>query len=265
MIRAVMATATQRSADPAALGDTIVNVEFRLLGTPSDLGVLYASAVLSETDTPALSIAKVQDAIIAKAAEYGASLDADNINMILFGRPAPPAQVVFAQTVVQAGDRIANTTSTTYFATKYTIPANTMVAGQLIRVSASGEYGTPLTANRAFDSLQFAFGGSIFVGVGSKTPNGVNSTGATWTFLGTIICVTDGPSGTIEGSGLWTFADSTLGGSNDQVWANASNGGLPAFALDTTIDNDITLGVRYFAADPANFIQMRHLTVVTGT
>ena len=71
----------------------------------------------------------------------------------------------------------------------------------------------------------------------------------------------DGPSGSMEGSALWTFADSTLAGSNDQLWANATN---TPFALDTTIDNDLQLAVRYFAADAANYIQMRHLVVYLG-
>lgn len=259
---ALMIATTQHAANPADPSKIDILLTFRLTGQASDLGTIDALATIASTDTPAGILAKIKTAVIARAAEYGVSLAADSINPILFGRPVSPAQVVFAQTVVQAGDRIANTSSTTLFATKYTIPANTMVAGQMIKISASGEFGTPLVASRTFDSLQFAFGGSLFVGVGSKTPSGVNIVGATWTFVGVIICVTDGPSGTIEGSGLWTFADNTAANLNDQVWANATD---TPFSLDTTIDNDITLGVRYFTADPANFIQMRHLTVVTGT
>jgi len=168
----------------------------------------------------------------------------------------------FVQTVVQAGDRISNTNLTTAFATKYTIPANDIIPGVAIFISASGEYGTAnVPTNRAFDSLQVSLGGNLMLGVGSKTPNGINIGGATWTFLAKLICVLDGPSGEVEGSALWTFTDSTLGGSNDQVWANATN--LP-FALDTSIANDVELAVRYFTAAAANYIQMRHLIIYVG-
>jgi hypothetical protein len=168
----------------------------------------------------------------------------------------------FVQTVVQSGDRISNTSSTTTFATKYTIPESDIVPGVAIFISASGEYGTAnIPTNRAFDSLQVSIGGNIMLGVGSKTPNGINVGGATWTFESKLICVLDGVSGLVEGSALWTFADSTLGGSNDQVWANATNG---PFALNTTVANDVELAVRYFTADPSNYIQMRHLIIYAG-
>lgn len=44
--------------------------------------------------------------------------------------------------VSTAADTVANTTTTTEFAPKYTIPANSLTPGKMIRVRAWGRYGT---------------------------------------------------------------------------------------------------------------------------
>lgn len=163
------------------------------------------------------------------------------------------------QTIVQAGDTIVNTAAQTAFATKGTILANTLFAGQVIRFTSGGEYGTAnIPTSRQFANLFFSIGGNLMLGVGSKTPNGINMTTASWSVVGMIICTATGASGAVEGDAIWTFQDQSLAGSNDQVWCNSTN---TPFVFDSTIDNDIQLGATWFAAAPANYITMRHLTV----
>lgn len=170
----------------------------------------------------------------------------------------------FVQTVVQSGDKIQNTASTTAFATNYLVIADEMIPGLMYQISASGDYGTPNTPNdREFTNLILSVGGTAIVTVSLKTPNGINIiAGASWSMIGNLICVLNGTSGKIDGSAAWIFEDSSLTGSNDQVWSGNTN--IQPVTLDTTVDNLIELKVTYTTALIKNYIQMRHLVIYVG-
>jgi len=258
MPQALMMGVTQHQANSADPSQIDLFVTFRLAGTAANLGTIDATATVVSSDTPVGVLGKIKTAIISRAAEYGVTLAANDVNPLLFGKPVASSQVLFAQTSVQAGDTIANTASFTRFATKTTLAANSIVAGQVIRVTSGGVFNTPAIGTRSLDN-NLLLGGNGLLGTGTRSPSLASASNSPWTMQANIICTAAGASGTAEGNAIWTFFDNAL--SEDDVWTNATNVG---FVFDTTIANDVELGVTWTSASASNSITMRHLTVAVA-
>jgi len=166
------------------------------------------------------------------------------------------------QTVVLAGDTIANTTTATPFATKLLIPANTIVEGQVFFIRGGGSFTTPVSANRQLDlGISVSFTEGDVVGVTSVTgvPTLANNPDGMWRAEGTLIMTRSGDQGLVGGNVTWTLSNTTTATSD--VWVNATVGDV---SFDTTINNWVTLFASYGTAHVDNSITMRHLVVLIG-
>src|ERR1041384_1578080 len=86
-MKAIVINATQHQGDPATSTTVTVIIEFRIAGASPDPGVLYASVTLTSTDTAATAFMSIQNAVIAKAAEYGISITTADIIALVLGVP----------------------------------------------------------------------------------------------------------------------------------------------------------------------------------
>lgn len=84
MPKAVMTNVYQHSGD----GDTaILSVTFRFLGAGFDYGTIDTDVTVISTDTAATITTAIQDAVIARAAEYGVTLTSGDIIPVVRGVP----------------------------------------------------------------------------------------------------------------------------------------------------------------------------------
>lgn len=173
------------------------------------------------------------------------------------------------QTIVQSGDTISNVGVATLFATNNFIQAGTLVAGQVLFITAGGTFSTPATVNRSI-SLGVSINPSptaitSVIGVSGVPVSFAGISIGTWRFDGTLILsdITNplGGTGSVEGNGIWTFWAPEYSPATADVWVNATTG---PFTFDTSIDNYLTLTAGYTTADVDNAITMRHFTVQVG-
>jgi hypothetical protein len=161
--------------------------------------------------------------------------------------------LLFAQTSVAGGDTIANTASATNFATDYTLAANRLAAGRVLRVRAGFIHST--TGSPTLQ-LTFRMGTTDIVQTGThNTMSGASNrliVAETW-----LTCLTAGASGTIEGQGFVTVC--TVGGGGDStVWEFRM---LSAVTVDTTASQILRWRVQWGTASASNTITMRQSAV----
>jgi hypothetical protein len=87
MPKAVMMEVYSHNADPADSTQVQALVTFRILGAPSDLGTIDSTVTIISTDTPATITTKIQNAVIARAAEYGVALVDSDLIPVTYGVP----------------------------------------------------------------------------------------------------------------------------------------------------------------------------------
>jgi hypothetical protein len=155
-----------------------------------------------------------------------------------------------ANTSVQAGDTISNTTSETNFATNYTIPANYCVPGRVIRLTATGVWSANGTPNFTF---RVKLGATV---VGSNTGHLVAVANMPWRVDFQIIC-DDVPSGSsnVEAQGqinLWSGTQAS------NLWSMSNTAPI---AIATNTSQALEMSTQFDTADPSNAMTMRQFIV----
>jgi hypothetical protein len=141
---------------------------------------------------------------------------------------------------------IANTAASTAFSKSYTIPAGTLAAGDMIRITACGTYastGSPTT------TLTAKVGGQIVSGIGGLAVSG--GTGR-WELIYSGVVRAIGASGTLKNGFGIVYTEAA--GFN-------SNGNSNALTVDTTGTLAVEVFWQWSAADPANTATMTQLLV----
>jgi len=150
----------------------------------------------------------------------------------------------YRQTAVQAGDTIANTTAETAFSSSvYTIPANSLQAGDVLRVRASY-----IHSNTGTPTMEHAF----YIGASSRS-TGVQTCGSgesnvVINLFGNMLVESIGSTGTGRFFGVQLHRH----GTSPVFWSIGSS--PSTFSIDTTIDNEVSLRWTWGTADPANTI-----------
>ena len=143
---------------------------------------------------------------------------------------------------------IANTTVETAFNKTYTIPANSLAVGNVVKVRAFGKYSSNSLSSL---TLRIRLAGSWMFSV----VNGAAQTGTDMAWYAEAIGIIRaiGASGSIEnGVGLgYTFATAF----------GAAGVGIPGFTFDTTVNKVIDLVAQWGVASAGNTITMLGLTV----
>ena len=168
----------------------------------------------------------------------------------------------FVQQSVQAGDTISNVSGApSYFATKYTITANTLVEGRIFQVSSGGTYG--VAAAPTSTKLDLFLGiDRANINTGSRTPTSISAVAATWTCSYECIVQSIGVgTGSMVIHGFWALNNSDGDPLRDDLWVSTVD---LLVGLDTTIDIPLELGVMYTASSVNNKITMDSLIVISG-
>lgn len=102
--------------------------------------------------------------------------------MVAADLPAGVARLLFAKS--NTADQVTNTTTFTLFGTTYTLPANSVAAGTIIKVRAAGRISTAPVAPSL--SLQFQFGGVNTLNIGPMVI-AASMAGQQWSFECTLM------------------------------------------------------------------------------
>lgn len=160
--------------------------------------------------------------------------------------------VVFANTTIQGGDTVANTTSETNFASNYSIPANDCQPGRVFRVTAQGLYSTAGTAPTL--NMRVKFGTTVLVASGTNTTS-ASAVSREWRLEFQLTCISTGVSGSVEAGGTFTRFSSTVA---SVLWElrNAAT-----VTVDTTATQTLQISAQWSAASASNTITMRQLII----
>lgn len=161
--------------------------------------------------------------------------------------------LVYQDGTAPVGNTIANQSgSDVAFTSSYTIPANSLAVGSVIRINLRGIYGTNIIAPNITGKIKI--GAVVFLTTGTITSiAGVSNSG--WTGFAEMIVTGIGTTGAIEAQGYLEFATAAT----TSLSVNLSN--TAAISLDTTISNAITVTVQWSASNAANTISLRIMTV----
>lgn len=169
-----------------------------------------------------------------------------------------------------SGTAITNTTTETILFPNITIPANFMQDGRVLSFFATGAWGTVITAAKTLN-IKIRWGGvagtvlaqTVSVALGTAAQGGGASRTAVWTLAGEIQTRSNGSSGTLFTSGLFTLntaATPTLQTVTDYglslALASGSTGGTTPVAVtaDLTADTALSITATWGTADAANSI-----------
>lgn len=161
-------------------------------------------------------------------------------------------KLAFANTTVPAGNTNANSTAENAFSSSYTIPANSLTAGSIIRVNLYGVYGTTVVAPTLTGKLKL--GSTVMLNTGALTTV-VSLTNAGWWAEALMIVQTTGASGSIEAQGYAVFATAATTGLSVNI-ANTA-----AITIDTTAAQALTVTTQWSAANAANTITLRQAAI----
>lgn len=156
-------------------------------------------------------------------------------------------RLLYANTSIPAGNTVANTAADTNFTSKYTLAANALSVGQVIRFTASGTYGTALLVAPTI-TLSVKFGSTV-VASGSQTLI-LNLANKGWSLDAQFIVFATGSSGTIEGQGDFSF---------DTAVTKTVN--TSSITVNTTVSNDLQISANWSAANSNNTITLRQLII----
>lgn len=164
--------------------------------------------------------------------------------------------VAFSNVSVPGGNTVANTTSETAFASNFTIPANSLAVGQVIRVKAFGVYSTD-TISAGNITLRVKFGSTTLCATAALT-NVVSLTNQGWTLDALLIVDTTGATGTVEAQGM-AFLTTAINTAMNAGMTNTST-----VVVDTTANQTVQISVQWSAASANNSIVLRQLVVSSG-
>lgn len=145
----------------------------------------------------------------------------------------------YSQSVIATLDTISAAGS---FASSFTLPANSLKPGVVVRVTFHGVYTTTSTASPLYNvSLQASAGGGaaadVLSAAASNTTLSISQTNGGFGGYCTLVCQTAGASGTWEAQGaIWS---STVAGAT--TWINSPQ--AAAIAVDTTKTQALTLKI----------------------
>lgn len=165
--------------------------------------------------------------------------------------------LVYRQTTVQGTDNINNTTTKTAFGSTWSMPANTLKSGKMMRVTAWGEWGsdaaTP-TRYQLFVVFNDAGGDVDVVTFNQVNAPGTGETDGTWFFQADILCAA---TDTVRCGGQGAY--------------RAPSAGVISHFLHTTpgsvtVDTDTATTVKIMAhmsmfADADNFMELQGFNV----
>lgn len=148
---------------------------------------------------------------------------------------------------------IANTTTETAFSKSYTLPANSLVTGKVVRVTARGTYSSKASA-AGNATVRLKLGGTLLVQSGTNAvTDAMTSRG--WELSATFIVQGTGAVSPIETQGWLRMAISAIAAQEIDMEATAR------INFDLTADRALTITWQWSVADTGNTVSIRQLLV----
>lgn len=160
--------------------------------------------------------------------------------------------LLYGNTTVPVGNTIANTTAETAFTSTYTIPANTLAVGDIIRIKLMGVYSTNVIAPTIIGKIKF--GATTVSDTGSVSAvAGVTNGG--WFGDGIYVVQAIGASGSLESQAYLELQSAATTG----LSVNIPN--IAPITIDTTTDLAVTITVQWGTASASNTITLREFVL----
>lgn len=160
-----------------------------------------------------------------------------------------------------SGTAVANTTTETILFPNITIPANFLSDGRVLRLTATGGYGTTATPTLTIALRLGGVSGTILASSGAITTGSGVGGGASMTALFTVELLVqvraNGASGTLMTNGrVGLHTTGTAAGSVYPICSGSTGGTTPvAVTVDLTADAALSLTADWGTANSANSIQ----------
>lgn len=148
---------------------------------------------------------------------------------------------------VSSSSALANPTASTTFSGTVTLPANSLTAGKVLRVTAWGQYTTG-TGLSPTVTVQTRFAGAVLSSSGAVS-TAVSLTSQAWSTTTLILIRTAGASGTLVAK-----QDTSFGGLLTAVLPTVSSSRVASTAIDTTVPIVIAPAALFGVSDAANAI-----------
>lgn len=211
---------------------------------------------LWQTDyRPVSGPSQTENFVAGLASEFGMTLNRHG-QVTDYGALTSPAgdrPLVYSDGSIPGGNTVANTATTTAFASSYTIPANELdTVGMIVEVECFGVLSTDVGAPTLI--LAIKVGSVVFVGT-TTVLLAANLSNVGWSFRGKLLLTATGASGTMECHGTAIMPIST----SDSKVAPAQN--TSPLSIDTTATNAITVTAKWNNGVPANTITLHQMTV----
>ena len=157
--------------------------------------------------------------------------------------------VIGANTTVLQGDTIANTAAETDFATQWSIGANSLAAGDVLQIKASGLYSTAVVGPTLTAKLKLGVVPLLSTGAMTSILGSVSA--LPWSSEVWVTICSTGNEGKAEAHGQTIFGESAFSGKST-VFANGAQA-----TIDTTQVQMLSLAARWGAASASNTITLR--------
>ncbi len=160
--------------------------------------------------------------------------------------------LLYSDGTVPAGNTVANTVTETAFASTYTLSANSLVVGDVLRITMTGLYSTDVLAPTLTGKLKL--GGTTVLNTGALTAVAAVTNGG-WTMTAWLIVTAIGAGGAFEAQAYAEFATAAT----TALSANVTNTAAVSINLATT--EAITATVQWSAASASNTITLRQMAI----
>lgn len=163
--------------------------------------------------------------------------------------------------LTSSGSALANSTTETGLFPNFTIPANYLQDGRLMRFKAYGGYGTTATPTLTFSVRFGGISGTVIAKSGAITTGSAVGGGASMTAMWAVEFViqtrSNGSSGSLMTNGeIALYSTGTAAGSAYPLASGSTGGTTPvAVTADLTADSILLLTATWGTANAANSIQ----------
>lgn len=168
-------------------------------------------------------------------------------NQTIFSKPTTGSSLLYS--LITSSTAIASTAIETAFDKTFSLSANTLAAGDVLRVRGSGKFSTTGTPTLA---LKPRIGGTALIVTSNTLTTPSGATDFMWTVDTQAIVRAIGGSGTIQRSSNYI----AISGVNP-----LSVGTEASFTLNTTVGQTIDITALWGTSSPSNTITMDALTV----
>jgi hypothetical protein len=234
-------------SDNIATDKSLVNVDGTVLDTATN--VIFNQISTTSANGVGVTAFKIERGANDALIKFSESLGKWQLDQGDGGGLVSISSVVAASTTTS---QASNTTAETNFSANYSLPASSLQAGEILRVTARGVYTTAGTAPTLNMKVKF---GATALGSTGATATTVNMANRGWELSFVITDVVTGAAGSVQAQGYFIRPTAANAG---QKWMMVN---AALIAIDTTAAQTLQISAQWSVASTANIIQIRQFIV----